>query len=269
MFSFILRLLVRDNIKPIKESYLEFKISNNSWSIIWVHTHHSTITIINGIIITLYKIELITHMYASHLKDIRNAQIAICVGHWVTDRHDLALPVTTICHCFRTSAHYSSYPPASHGPSRTVTGPGFKTLFPTRGQSSEVQGQYATSCCRVLPASRSCALNTSRSHLRISDSSGSGISDRHGDDSDNEGSVAASRTCPASDMPDTPGSKKRARPKQIQGKAWIYYIWNHHIWCGSAARRIRKQWHWPISEIKIAAPGSLDKHLSAIGAQNY
>ena len=96
-----------------------------------------------------------------------------------------------------------------------MTGPSFKTLFPILRQSSEVDGQYATSSCRFLPASRSCALNTSLSHLRMSDSSGSGISYHHGDDSDDEGH--------ASDMPDTPNSKKRARPKQIQGKAWIHH----------------------------------------------
>ncbi len=58
----------------------------------------------------------------------------------------------------------------------------------------------------------------------MSDSSGSGISNHHGDDSDSEGSVAGSVAAShASDMPDTPDSKKRARPKQIQGKAWIFY----------------------------------------------
>ena len=58
----------------------------------------------------------------------------------------------------------------------------------------------------------------------MSDSSGSGISDHHGDVSDDEGSVAGSVAAShASDMPDTPISKKRARPKQIQGKAWIYH----------------------------------------------
>ena len=71
---------------------------------------------------------------------------------------------------------------------------------------------------------RSCALNTSLSHIRMSDSSGSGISYHHGDVSDDEGSVAGSVAAShASDMPDTPISKKRARPKQIQGKAWIYH----------------------------------------------
>jgi hypothetical protein len=58
----------------------------------------------------------------------------------------------------------------------------------------------------------------------MSDSSGSGISDHHGDVSDDEGSVAGSVAAShASDMPDTPISKKRARPIQIQGKAWIYH----------------------------------------------
>jgi hypothetical protein len=58
----------------------------------------------------------------------------------------------------------------------------------------------------------------------MSDSSGSGISYHHGDDSDDEGSVDGSVAAShASDMPDTPISKKRARPKQIQGKAWIYH----------------------------------------------
>ena len=58
----------------------------------------------------------------------------------------------------------------------------------------------------------------------MSDSSGSGISDHHGDVSDDEGSVAGSVAAShASDMPDTPISKKRARTKQIQGKAWIYH----------------------------------------------
>ena len=63
----------------------------------------------------------------------------------------------------------------------------------------------------------------------MSDSSGSGISDYHGDVSDDEGSVAGSVAAShASDMPDSadtqaPISKKRARTKQIQGKAWIYH----------------------------------------------
>jgi hypothetical protein len=58
----------------------------------------------------------------------------------------------------------------------------------------------------------------------MSDSSGSGISDHHGDVSDDEGSVAGSVAAShASDMPDTPISKKRARPKQVQGKSWIYH----------------------------------------------
>jgi hypothetical protein len=49
----------------------------------------------------------------------------------------------------------------------------------------------------------------------MSDSSGSGISYHHGDDLDDEGSVAASH---ASDMPDTPNSKKRARPNKFKAK---------------------------------------------------
>ena len=58
----------------------------------------------------------------------------------------------------------------------------------------------------------------------MSDSSGSGISNHHGDVSDDEGSVAGSVAAShASDIPDTPISKKRARPKQIQGKAWIHH----------------------------------------------
>ena len=98
----------------------------------------------------------------------------------------------------------------------------------------------------------------------MSDSSGSGISDHHGDVSDDEGSVAGSVAAShASDMPDTPISKKRARTKQIQGKAWIY----HGIITVDAAL-LHTASGWPIFKIKSLALGSLDKHLSAIGAQN-
>ncbi len=54
----------------------------------------------------------------------------------------------------------------------------------------------------------------------MSKSSGSDLSDRPGDDSDGEGSVTCSH---ASEMPYTPDSKERARPKQIRGKAWIFH----------------------------------------------
>ncbi len=58
----------------------------------------------------------------------------------------------------------------------------------------------------------------------MSDSSGSGISDHHGDVSDDEGSVSGSvAPSHASDMPDTPISKKREHDQNIQGKAWIYH----------------------------------------------
>jgi hypothetical protein len=56
----------------------------------------------------------------------------------------------------------------------------------------------------------------------MSKSSGSDLSDRPGDDSDGEGSVTSSCSH-ASEMPYTPDSKKRARPKQIRGKAWIFH----------------------------------------------
>jgi hypothetical protein len=69
-------------------------------------------------------------------------------------------------------------------------------------------------CCRVLPAASSCALNIPYPHLPMSKSSGSDLSDRPGDDSDGEGSVTCSH---ASEMPYTPDSRKRARPKQIRG----------------------------------------------------
>ena len=102
----------------------------------------------------------------------------------------------------------------------------------------------------------------------MSDSSGSGISYHHGDDSDGEGSVAASH---ASNMPDTPNSKKRARPIQIQGKAWIY----HGIITVDAAllhTASENDDDGPFSSLKpcswAVGLGSLDKHLSAIGAQN-
>ena len=67
-----------------------------------------------------------------------------------------------------------------------------------------------------------CALISPYSHLRMSKSSGSDLSDRPGDDSDGEGSVTSSCSH-ASEMPYTPDSKKRARPKQIRGKAWIFH----------------------------------------------
>jgi hypothetical protein len=57
----------------------------------------------------------------------------------------------------------------------------------------------------------------------MSKSSGSDLSDRPGDDSDGsdgEGSVTCSH---ASERPYTPDSRKRARPKQIRGKAWIFH----------------------------------------------
>ena len=54
----------------------------------------------------------------------------------------------------------------------------------------------------------------------MSKSSGSDLSDSPGDDSDGKGSVTCSH---ASEMPYTPDSKKRARPKQIRGKAWIFH----------------------------------------------
>jgi hypothetical protein len=55
----------------------------------------------------------------------------------------------------------------------------------------------------------------------MSESSGSDFFHHPGNDSDDEGSVPSSH---ASDMPDTLGSKKRARlPTQIRGKAWVFY----------------------------------------------
>ena len=55
----------------------------------------------------------------------------------------------------------------------------------------------------------------------MSESSGSDFSHLPGNDSDDGGSVAASH---ASEMPDTLGSRKRARsPIQIRGKAWVFY----------------------------------------------
>jgi hypothetical protein len=54
----------------------------------------------------------------------------------------------------------------------------------------------------------------------MSKSSGSDLSDRPGDDSDGERSVACFH---APEMPYTPDSKKRARTKQIRGKAWVFH----------------------------------------------
>ena len=54
-------------------------------------------------------------------------------------------------------------------------------------------------------------------------SSGSDFSHHSGYDSNDEGSVPSSY---ASDMPDTPGSKQRARARprtQVVGKAWVFY----------------------------------------------
>jgi hypothetical protein len=53
----------------------------------------------------------------------------------------------------------------------------------------------------------------------MSKSSGSDLFDSPRDDSDGEGSVTYSH---ASEMPYTPDSRKRARPKLIRGKAWIF-----------------------------------------------
>ena len=55
----------------------------------------------------------------------------------------------------------------------------------------------------------------------MSASSGGDFFHHSGYDSNDEGSVPSSH---ASDMPDTPGNKKRPRqPTQIRGKAWVFY----------------------------------------------
>jgi hypothetical protein len=55
----------------------------------------------------------------------------------------------------------------------------------------------------------------------MSESSGSDFFHHPGNDSDDDGFVPSSH---ASDMPDTLGSKKRARlPIHIRGKSWVFY----------------------------------------------
>ena len=94
----------------------------------------------------------------------------------------------------------------------------------------------------------------------MSESSGSDFSHRPGYDSDDEGSVPSSH---ASDMPDTPGNKKRPRqPTQIRGKAWIFY---GLITADAALLHAESDDN---EEGPIPALGSLDKHPSAIGGQN-
>jgi hypothetical protein len=55
----------------------------------------------------------------------------------------------------------------------------------------------------------------------MSKSSGSDLSGRPGDDSDL--SLVSIIESHASGMPYTPDSRKRAQPKQIRGKAWIFH----------------------------------------------
>ncbi len=130
-----------------------------------------------------------------------------------SDSHDPVSPVTTLLPMF----------PDSNG----RYGPSFKTLFPTHRQSSEIKGQNATTC-RVLPASRSCALNIPLSHLRMSEFSWGDLSHHHGNDSDDEGSVAASH---ASEMPVIAqyfGQQKASTTANSNLRQSLRFLWTYH-----------------------------------------
>ncbi len=142
-----------------------------------------------------------------------------------SDLHDPVSPVTTLLPMFPDSNTLSPTLPvtARHGRS----GPSFKSLFPTHRQSSEVKGQNATTC-RGLPASRSCALNIPLSHLRMSESSWGDLSHHHGNDSDDEGSVAASH---ASEMPVIArysGQQKASMTANSNSRQSLRFLWTYH-----------------------------------------
>ncbi len=139
----------------------------------------------------------------------------------VSDPHEPVSPVATHLLIFPDRGTLSPVLPVtdSHGRAQRVV-PGFISHWHPQGIFRRLKGwmqEHAAGFCSLRAA---VPWISPYPHLWTSKSSGNDLSDRPGYDSDGEGSVACSH---ASEMPYTPDSWKRALPKQIRGKAWVFH----------------------------------------------